>query len=152
MSRTPLRRLDPAGGRTNVQKFELQQFSRRLHQAMVNKGLSQSDLARAVWGEHRTSSGYLAAKNRDRISQYLKGNSFPDEKNLKRIADVLGVPVDELAPDITAATVDREDPELAMTVIAGHPDKVHLQVNTLTSLARAAKVIAILSTVEDNGT
>jgi len=146
MSRSPRRLLSPTGGRTQYEKLELARFARKLHQAMTSRGLSQSDLAAEIWGRTKDKRGYDVAKGRDRISVYLQGKSIPDPKNLAKIAEVLRMKVEDLAPDITASTVEKENPEIAMTAIAGHADKVHLQVNKLVSLELAAKVISLLST------
>jgi transcriptional regulator with XRE-family HTH domain len=135
------RRLMPSvPGRSPFEELEVQQFSRKLAQLMRAKGWSQSDLARAVWGEN--DKGY--GRNRDRISVYLQGRGYPDPKNLGLIAEALEVSAEELAPDLTAATIDKERPELAMTQVAGHPDKVLLRVNKLVPATVAAEVIAIL--------
>lgn len=132
------------GGKTGVQRLELQQFARRLRAALDERGMSQSDLARAVWGETEDKRGQKVAKNRDRVSQYLAGASYPEPQNLARIAEALNVKPEDLAPDMTAATVEREDPAIQMTVVGGHLDKVYLRVNTLVSLEGAAAVIQIL--------
>lgn len=54
----------------NYNREELERFARRLHVAMTAKGLSNSDLARAVWGETADGKGYKVARNRDRIGVY----------------------------------------------------------------------------------
>ena len=69
-------------------------FSERLYQARTAAGLSQSDLAREVWGVQTTTEGYEVAKNRDRISSYERGKSAPKKDNLMKLADVLGVQVE----------------------------------------------------------
>jgi hypothetical protein len=145
MSRAPRRLLPASGGRTQYEKLELERFARRLHEAIVSRNMSPSDLAAEVWGRTTDSRGYNVAKGRDRISVYLQGKSVPDPKNLARIAEVLGMKVEELAPDITASTVEKENPEIAMTAIAGHADKVFLRVNKLVPLELAAKIISMLS-------
>lgn len=145
MSKAPTRRLPPAGGRTGIERLELQEFGRKLQSLLNARGMSQSDLARAVWGETQDNRGRMVARNRDRISQYVSGKGFPEPQNLARMAEVLDVPVEELAPDIVASAVDREDPAIQMTAVTGHMDKVYLRVNTLVSLAVAAQVIGLLS-------
>lgn len=132
-------------GRTQIERLELQNFARRLHELMAAKGLSQSDLARAVWGKGVDSRGYDVAQNRDRISSYLKGRSVPEPGNMAKIAKHLGVSVTELAPDAVASAVDRADPAFSMTVIAGHADKTHLRVNQLVNMTTAVKIAALLS-------
>lgn len=145
MSRTPRRLLSAASGRTQYEKIELERFQRRLHEAINNANISASDLAAKIWGRTTDPRGYSVAKGRDRISAYLHGKSFPDPKNLKLLADALGMTPEELAPDITAATVEKENPEIAMTAIAGHSQRVYLRVNKLVPLPLAARVIQLLS-------
>lgn len=140
MSARPRRLMPPTAGKTQVERVELDQFARRLHAAMNAKGMSNSDLARAVWGETKDGKGYTVAKNRDRIGVYLRGEGFPEPRTLAKLADALDTTPTDLAPEITAATVDRERPELAMTMVAGHPDKVHLQINSIVPLAIAVEI------------
>lgn len=132
-------------GRSHAERLELQSFARRLHELMLAKGLSQSELARSIWGKTVDSRGYDVAANRDRISSYLKGRSVPEPANMAKLAKTLGVAVAELAPDAVASAVDRADPAVSMTMIAGHADKTHLRVNQLVHLDIAAKIIALLS-------
>lgn len=145
MARAPRRLLPPGGGQTQVERIETENFARRLHKLMLDKSMSQSDLARKVWGGTTDKRGYDVARNRDRISVYLRGQSYPDPVNMQKIADALGVPVEELAPDAVASAVERENPEVAMTAIAGHHDKVFLRVNKLVPMTLAAKIISLLS-------
>lgn len=145
MSRNPRRLMASSGGQTQYEKLEVEQFARRLHEAMIRKGLSQSDLAAEIWGRTKDARGYDVAKGRDRISVYLQGKSLPDPKNLARLAEVLEMSVEELAPNVTAATVEKENPEIAMTMVAGHADKVFLRVNMLVPLAIASEAIALLT-------
>ncbi len=131
--------------RTNNEHVGLQKFARNLYDARVEKGWSQSELAREVWGSTTDKRGYSVARNRDRISQYEMGNTQPTGMNLIKIAKALGKDPADLAPGFVAARVDREHPALAMHMVEGKPNQVHLQVNMLTSLALASKVIAMLS-------
>jgi ribosome-binding protein aMBF1 (putative translation factor) len=80
--RAPTRRLPPSpagtAGRTRIMQIELEQFADQLYAARIAKGWSQSELARQVWGELTTKAGRKVARNRDRISTYEKGKSWPD--------------------------------------------------------------------------
>lgn len=143
--RRPTRRMPPTGGRTHVMQLELEQFANRLHALRTAKGWSQSDLAREIWGEIELASGKRAAKNRDRISSYEMGKGWPDPHNLKALAKALDVSPEELAPDIVGATVEHQFPEIALTSVAGHLDKVMLRVNKLVSFETATRVMALLS-------
>lgn len=117
-------------------------FGRRLKSLLDQKGMNYSDLARAVWGTTTTKEGYAAAKNRDRISCYVNGTAFPRAPILKKIADVLGVQITDLAPNY--GMVDDENPEWSLIKCAGQ-DKVLLRINKLMDSRRAAQIAALLT-------
>ena len=140
--------LTPTGTSAPVERMELEGFAKRLHRAMLKKQLSQSDLARQIWGTVTDNRGYEVAKNRDRISVWLRGQATPDPQNLTKCAEVLGLKVEELAPDLTASAVERQNPEVQMTAMGGHSDKVYLRINKLVSMAVAAKIVAMIAEAE----
>jgi len=107
--------------------------------------MSQSDLARKIWGTTKDNRGYIVARNRDRVSAYERGKAQPTHENLTAIAKALGVTVEDLAPDLLAADMGAEAPTIGMTMVKNRHDRVHLQVNTITSLEKASQVIALLS-------
>jgi hypothetical protein len=76
---------------------EYQPFVDALWLAMKTGDLSASAVARRVWGTTKDKRGYDVARNRDRIGSYLSGASYPEPENLRRLADAVGVPVEELA-------------------------------------------------------
>jgi transcriptional regulator with XRE-family HTH domain len=65
---------------------------------MLKRGVSQSELARRMWGVTTDKRGFDVAKNRDRISLWLKGARKPDARNLGKLAEHLQCSVDELVP------------------------------------------------------
>ncbi len=135
-------------GATPNEMVRAETFARNLNQIMIDRGVTQSDIARALWGETVTNDGKTAAKGRDRISVYLKGRTVPNQKTLKSIAEVLNVPVEELAPDLIGSAVDRDNPEFAMSVVAGHSDKVFVRVSKLMPLKYAVEIATIIERVE----
>ncbi len=97
-----------------------QEFARRLHTAMIAKGMNQSDLARATWKKDTVDKrGYSQPVGKDRISVYLKGRVLPDAQNLKRLADALDMKVEDLAPVGGGAPVDRDAPDFVFSPAAG---------------------------------
>ena len=140
--------LTPSGAMASVERIEMEGFAKRLHRAMLAKQLSQSDLARRIWGTITDNRGYEVAKNRDRISVWLRGQAIPDPQNMAKCAEVLGMKVEDLAPDVAASAVERENPEVQMTAMGGHSDKVYLRVNKLVSMALAAKIVGMLAEAE----
>lgn len=149
MSKNPVHRLPPSSGRPATAELRNQEFARTLYKLLIEKGWSQSDLARRVFGATKDSRGYNVAKGRDRISVYLRGQAYPEPKTLNKIAKVLRVSVEDLAPDIHTATIDREKPEVMIHQASGHPDKVHLVVNKVVPASVAAKVMALVNEVAD---
>lgn len=71
---------------------------------MNRNGLTASEVARRVWGTTKDRRGHEVARNRDRIGHYLSGNSYPEAANLAKLAEAVGLNVEELAepvkPDI----------------------------------------------------
>jgi transcriptional regulator with XRE-family HTH domain len=115
-------------------------FGRRLRQLLRQKGMNQSDLARAVWGKTTTASGYEVAKNRDRISVYISGRAWPRPDVMKKIADTLGVTIAEIAP--TCGFADKE-PEWSVTKADGQ-DLVLVRINQMMSKERAAQIVTLI--------
>lgn len=131
---------------TPIERIGLPKFSRNLYEARLARGLSMSDLARKIWGTVTDTRGYEIPKNKDRISRWENGEQVPEPGNLRLLADALDMSVEELAPDLTAKAIDKNaQPAVNMTMIQGQPGKVHLVINTLTSLDIASKIIALLS-------
>jgi transcriptional regulator with XRE-family HTH domain len=67
-----------------------QRFVKNLSDAMQAKGMSQSDLARAVWNEERPDkNGHAQTVGKDRISAYVNGKVMPTAETLEKIARAL---------------------------------------------------------------
>lgn len=143
------RRLAPSASPPPTVEIGQQSFGRRLRQLLDEKGMNYSDLARLVWGKTTTKNGYEVAKNRDRISVYVAGKAAPDARNLKKIADVLGVEVADLAPDrIGVAMLENQHPAYSITKTS-EGDKVFLRINKLVSEQVATKIIVLLTANHD---
>jgi transcriptional regulator with XRE-family HTH domain len=80
----------------SADKAEMEIFRRRLLDVMAEKRMSQSDLARAIWGNTTDNRGRTVAANRDRISNYCNGKQYPEPETLIKLAQALSVPVERL--------------------------------------------------------
>jgi transcriptional regulator with XRE-family HTH domain len=141
MARKAYTRMPPSTGDDSTPRsLTKQEFGRRLYNLMMKNNWNQSDLARAAFGldEHGQ------AKGRDSVSSYIRGRSFPDPKNLKKLADALGIEPHELLPNTLASAIEIERPAFQMRQAEGHSDKVWLQVNQLVTFKIAAKIVDIL--------
>lgn len=119
-------------------------FAINLHKAMTARGMNASDLATRVWGKETDVNGYVKAKNRDRISVYLKGQCLPSKENLAKIAKVLGVNSVALEPDPTKK-IGRPVPDVHYVVMADNPRvaKIRLDMQLPTEIAlEIARLVA----------
>jgi len=120
-------------------------FKARLYQARRDKGWSQSELARRVWGEMEDKRGYMVAKNRDRISAYESGRSVPERSNLDAIAEALGMSVSELAPDLVMSnphTLGSDPTGVSIKMVPG--GMAHLRIDCVVSSSVAMAVAELI--------
>lgn len=108
------------------------EFGRRLSALMMDKGWNQSDLAR------------VAGLGRDSISTYVRGLTFPEPKNLRKLADALGTTPHDLLPNAVLNAIEKETPALEIRQAHGHTDRVFIRINQLVTLEQAAKIFEIL--------
>lgn len=133
--------------RTPMERAELAAFARKLNELMTRAGMSQSDLARQLWGSTMDARGRDVARNRDRISHYVRGNQLPEAKTMRRLADVFGVDVADLNPALARPeTRDGRGPpaEVGLSVVAG-TGRALLTVNKMMPMDVAVKIIALLA-------
>ena len=140
----------PTGTRTGMERMQMQTFARKLREIMQSKGLSQSDLARAVFGTMTDTRGYEVAAGRDRISSYLAGKSLPNSVNIQRLADALSTKVEDLAPELAASAIDKSHPEVSITQVTGRQDQTLLQINKLLPFHLAVKIVALISEYDES--
>jgi transcriptional regulator with XRE-family HTH domain len=128
-----------------------QRFAWRLHRCMQLKGLSNSDLARLMWGETTDLAGHRVARNRDMISLYLHGRRFPEPRQMERLAAVLGVGMVELATDASMAgraDADMDDPTQVCRMTMIGLDEVRVEFDRILPTMVAAKIIELLGTLQ----
>lgn len=114
------------------------EFGRKLHNLITERGWNQSELAR------RCGLG------RDAISTYIRGRSFPEPKNLKLIADTLGMDASELLPNSLESQITKDEaPTFEIKQSAAHPGKVWLRVNQAVSFKQAGEIMEILQRKDD---
>lgn len=123
-------------------------FRQRLYRLRRDKGWTQSELARRIWGETEDARGYKVARNRDRISAYEAGRATPERANLDALAEALGVTVEELAPDLVPANPnirsDAGGASMSLKVVPG-TTTAHLTVDAIVPMTLALKVLDLLA-------
>ena len=126
-------------------------FALALRQAMLDKKLSASEVARRVWGISKDKRGYEVARNRDRIGHYLAGTSYPEPENLTKLAEAIGVGVEDLAIESRPRPAAREPrgiagqaADLQVTALPGQPDKLYIQVSRVLSWDTATRIMQLI--------
>lgn len=128
-----------------TQRWKSEEFRHNLQQALIRKGWSQSDLARAIWGSYTDErTGYKLARNRDRIARYVRGVNFPDPLALSQIAKALETTPEDLAPERVGESLAERTPQVSIQQIPGYEDKVHLVIDALVPAKLAAKIYTLM--------
>lgn len=117
----------------SVKTIRRTEFAKRLYALMMNKNWNQSDLARA------------SNLGRDSISQYIRANNTPSPRNLKKLAEALGVEPVELYPNYEAAAVEEEMPALSFRQMPGDEEHMWVRINKKVPKAVAAKIMVLLN-------
>lgn len=88
-----------------------QVFGEKVRSLLNALGYSQSELARA------------SGLRRDAISTYVRGKTWPDPKNLRKLANALGVTPNDLIPgmsEIKDLPIREQDTPFSQTRTTGH--------------------------------
>lgn len=117
----------------SVRTLRKTEFAKRLYALMSGKNWNQSDLARA------------SNIGRDSISQYIRANNIPSPKNLKKLADCLGVEPSELYPNYEAAAVEEEMPSQSFRQMPGDETHMWVRINKKVPTKIAAQIMALMN-------
>ncbi len=110
-----------------------QEFGRRLYRAILEKGWTQSELAR--------QAGIL----RDSVSTYIRGRNMPDAVNLKKIAKALGMKEADLLPNYDEAAIEAQiNPPFEVRASAEDPTRMWVKLNRELPLATVTKLMQLL--------
>lgn len=97
------------------------------------------------------TGGYFGARGRDRINKYVTGKALPDPDSLNDIAKALEVAPADLAPSVVGKALEREHPEVRLTMVAGHREAVHVSIDSVMPLNVAVQIIALINQTHTRG-
>jgi transcriptional regulator with XRE-family HTH domain len=117
------------------------EFAERLTRIMSERHISQSDLARMMWGTMMDERGYEVARNRQVLGKYIAGTVNPRLATKRRMAEVLDVPLSELDPNSDPLA----RPGSGLYVEKVDEDNVRVEVRMVIPRDVAHEVIALLS-------
>lgn len=122
------------------------EFAARLNRAMLNKGWSQSELARratqALPAQANIGSGGKPEIGRHLVSSYIRGVHMPTQVVLETLAKVLGVKVEDLVPETEAEWVSSSP--APFTISASAQGNVRLKIDMDLPLDVALEIAALL--------
>lgn len=126
------------GGPTNPtdgapRQITLEEFGKRLYNAMIAKNWRQADLARAT------------ELPRDSISTYIRGLVKPTPLSLSKLATALGKTEEELFPNHAIAAVIEDHPTFEMKVSPNDPRRAYIRLNRMVSFEVAVKIAELVN-------
>lgn len=122
----------------NVRMVQRQEFARRLRALMRDRNMSQSDLARKIYGEDKKGG----AKNRYRIESYYNGRNVPRAESLAQLSKALGVEPDDLVPALDAS--QDQDPLVSYEQISRTEARLGILPHKM-AVSKAIRIIEILN-------
>lgn len=114
-------------------------FSERLSRAMMKRGWSQSDLARAA-AKHSHNKKF----GRDLVSGYVRGKFLPHPLHLDALAKTFGVPAEELMP--SGNLPRRGDVTPPQDLRSLGDGRASLRINQIVPMDVALKILQVLNT------
>lgn len=112
--------------------LQKQEFGNRLYSVMLERNMSQSDLARS------------AGLGRDSISTYVRGRSVPTPSSLEKLAKALNVDAEELYPNYSANAAAIDEPILQFKQVNDGSGMMWLTVNMKIEMDKAVQIMKIL--------
>jgi transcriptional regulator with XRE-family HTH domain len=123
---------------TSPRVLTKQQFGAKLYRLMVSRGWNQSELARR------------AGLQRDSISTYVNGRSFPTPLSLQGLARAFEMTPEQLLPNYAHRAIqadsDITDMYVDMKVSPSDPKRALLRINQMVPRSLAVKILSMLET------
>lgn len=123
---------DPADRSLAPRHLTKEEFGRRLHRLLLDRGWRQSELARR------------AGIQRDSVSNYVRGRAFPSQLNLSKMAQAFGVSADDILPNYTEMVIQDATPDFDLKVNPGDPSRAWVRLNRLMSFDIAVQIAALV--------
>jgi transcriptional regulator with XRE-family HTH domain len=118
----------------NLKTLTKQEFGRKIYNMLMEKGWSQSELARR------------SDLPRDSISVYIRGKSFPTPSSLAKLAKAFNLDPVEMLPNHTVSSVERDqDSAFSINSSSVDPGKAFVRVNRVVSFETAMKIGQLLA-------
>jgi len=108
---------EPAPQTISNREVVKSEFAKRLYNAIMAKGWTQSEFARNC---------DLA---RDAISTYVRGRSVPSPPSLEKMACVLGMRPEELMPNYYEAAHNKQEPTFEIRAVPNEEGYMWLRLN-----------------------
>jgi transcriptional regulator with XRE-family HTH domain len=114
------------------------EFGRRVYTLMLQRGWTQSELAKE------------AGLTRDAISRYTRHVSIPEPHALLKLANALGVDREALLPDYEGVTKDvASETPLRIEAVRSDPSMAWITINRMVKMSAIPKILAVLEEAEN---
>lgn len=126
--------LRPVEGEASVNNREAVkvEFAKRLFHAIHERGWTQSEFARHC------------GLNRDAVSTYVRGKSFPSPQALQAMADVLNMKPEQLLPNYFESAASKVEPTVELKELPGGEGYMWLRLNVRLPKKVAMQVFSIV--------
>lgn len=111
---------------------------RRIQQKLYDLGWKQTDLAER------------AGLGRDSVSLYIRGKNLPGARNMKAMADALGMSIEELAPELQTATRKRTNSFGPQEMKQRSDGLWHVKIDRPVDQKTMLKIISALDAYDDS--
>jgi transcriptional regulator with XRE-family HTH domain len=126
-----MERLD-VHARSSLKDERKRVFAQNLHRLRMQKGWSQSELARR------------SDIPRDMISNYANGKNIPTIDNLAKLAQALGVSESALMPDVDLTMVSDTEALMSLNPIPGRAGTYRLLIDAPVTLDLGVRIMGVL--------
>lgn len=109
------------------------EFGRRLYDMILARGWRQSELARR------------ANVQRDGISSYINGKTYPSDQNLVKIARALGVKPNDLMPDFGMSGPAGVSSDFTVEALPGDPAMVRIRLDRVLPVGIATEIVVLVN-------
>ena len=150
--KTPLTLVELPGRKNIPAKPEYATFAKLLRNAMLDRKMNASDLARAIWGTTTDPRGYEVAKNRDRVGAYLAGTGYPSRETLPRLCEAVGLDP-TLVPLPTRSSAPREfagTPDVTITLLTEHPGMCSMYIRKVIPVDIGMQIMTLVNSFNAN--
>jgi len=124
---------------------KLNDFAHKLNRLLDENDMSQSDLARRLWGRSlKTNDGRVVPYGKDRVNQWVKARNLPDEEIRDELCKILKTTRDDLFPGDTIRDLGSSPSPFELKFVSGKPGMCILRSEVILSIDDGLRIGQII--------